>query len=439
MNRRLSWLCLAAGFLAPVLTAQPVAPLAESATAYLFLVDTSFSMRREEVTVRNLAYDLLRSGLNGRMRAGDGFAIWTFNDEVQTDRFPPQSWLPELNQALAKRTYEFLKRQRCEKQTRMDKAMTAVTKLMRATGSLTVFLITDGDDTIEGTPFDRDLNLIYLHRYRELRKARKPFVTTLVAHDGKWLAWAVNAAGEPLTIPDEPARAALGAVPPASLPTASPNPTPAPASPVKHEPAASAAATPAPPPTATAVPPPAVTPVKSTPKPAAAAPVAVTPTPAPGQSTPAAVSPATNAVGSPPKTVAPTAPAITAAAQDVAPAKPMLPVLPSLGEKPHPLPAPATVTPDQPGATQTASEKKPPRQPAPSPTQPVASNIASPKPRPGQTAVVSPPAPGSGRGLLAMGVASLLLACGLMWFWFRRGRVQTSSSLITRSIDSHGK
>ncbi|MHB8519435.1 MAG: VWA domain-containing protein [Limisphaerales bacterium] len=427
MNRRLSWLCLAGGFLAPVLTAQPVAPLAESATAYLFLVDTSFSMRREEVTVRNLAYDLVRSGLSGRMRAGDGFAIWTFNDEVQTDRFPPQSWLPELNQALAKRTYEFLKRQRSEKQTRMDKAVTAVTKLMRATGSLTVFLITDGDDAVEGTPFDRDLNLIYLHRYRELRKARKPFVTTLVAHNGRWVAWAVNGAGEPLTIPDEPARAALGAVPPASPPTASPSPTPAPASPVKHEPAASAAATPAPPPTATAVPP-VVTSVESTPKPAATAPlavpkpVAVAPPSAPGQPTPAAVPPATNEVGSPPKTVAPT-----------------VPVPPPLGEKSNPLPAPATVMPDQPRVTPTASEKKPPRQPAPSSTQPVASNIASPKPRPGQTAVVSPLAPASGRGLLAIGVASLLLACGLMWFWFRRGHVRRASSLITRSIDSHRK
>jgi hypothetical protein len=463
--------------------------LTESTHSYLLLVDTSVSMRREAVTVRNLVHDLIHSGLGGAMRAGDIFAVWTFSDEVYLNRFRAQAWLPELNQAFANRTYEFLRRERCERRRRMDRAVTTINQLLRTTDPLTVLLISDGSDTVAGTPFDRELNTFYQAHYREWYKARKPFVTTLVGRHGQWVAWAVNGPGEPINMPDAPptlARAANAestAPPPnpSAPPTTTANiqsnqPRPATASPTlptNQPPIQHATAKPEPTPTPIAVAPsPAKVELRE--KPASPAPIVTTPTtketvPAPKPTVPPpAIAPASLTSTAPPpitngspQTVAQPAPTSAAGTQaspapvraaPVATSPPVSPpatvtqtVAAKTNDAPLPVASPrVAIPPSSPSGTPETGRTPPQPQPTLAASDTHArilptTNRAAPKPGPEQIGVVVSPPPASGRGLLFVGVGLAVVALGLVTFMLRRGRVRPGATLITRSIDDRGK
>ena len=163
---------------------------------YLLVVDTSFSMSRIENPTRQALFDLIFSGLQGRMRAGDDYTIWCFDEQVYSNRTSPISWDPLLNRALALGALRSLRNLHFEKQTRIDRLWIALQQTVRTTQSLTVVILSDGDERFQGTPFDRSINAMYQQRFRELKAAKKPFVTTLMAQNGVWVACAVNAAGE---------------------------------------------------------------------------------------------------------------------------------------------------------------------------------------------------------------------------------------------------
>ena len=59
---------------------------------FLFVVNTSSSMRRIEPATRQAVFDMVFTGLNGYMRSGDTFGLWTFNEETQAGDFPMQVW-----------------------------------------------------------------------------------------------------------------------------------------------------------------------------------------------------------------------------------------------------------------------------------------------------------------------------------------------------------
>jgi hypothetical protein len=162
----------------------------------VFVVDTSFSMARLEAPLRQTIFDLVSSGAQGYMRPGDIYEIWTFNEQVYKSRFPPMAWDPLLDRALANGAVKFLKSQRFEKQTRLDKLWSELSQAAENTDDLMVLLLSDGDESLRGSPFDNRINAIYTQRFSELRRARKPFVTVLTARGGEFVAFTVAAAGE---------------------------------------------------------------------------------------------------------------------------------------------------------------------------------------------------------------------------------------------------
>jgi hypothetical protein len=195
------------GLFVPFLQAQ-TPPLSDSpAPDYLLVVDTSFSMVRQKQSLTNIVAWLIRSGANGRMRAGESFGLWTFNEEVFTRRFPRQFWSPENSSSLAGITLQFLKGQRFEKQTRLDKAVAELLKIADTAKPVTIFIFSDGDTSMVGTPFDRSLNLIYKEQGPKARRARQPLITALVVRDGRFLGWAVSVGGQTMNIPEVPTMA----------------------------------------------------------------------------------------------------------------------------------------------------------------------------------------------------------------------------------------
>src|SRR5689334_10730875 len=87
----LSVLCFA-----PSLPAQTAGAMGSSGR-YLFIVDTSYSMRRRADAVQKTASNLLLSGMRGELRRGDTIGIWTINEDLYTGRLPLQRWTPENN------------------------------------------------------------------------------------------------------------------------------------------------------------------------------------------------------------------------------------------------------------------------------------------------------------------------------------------------------
>ena len=177
--------------LAPVLPAGP--PPITPDCRYLFVVDTSAAMQRFAEGLYRSTHRLIATGLGGRMRDGEIFTLWTYADTVLTREFPLNAWTPELNVALANRSYEFLQRQKFRGTSNLRPVFAELRPVLAIATNLTVILISDGSDVIVGTPFDRPINITYGQRAQELRAAKLPFVTSLVTERGEFTQWSVRA------------------------------------------------------------------------------------------------------------------------------------------------------------------------------------------------------------------------------------------------------
>lgn len=410
-------LCVLPAVAAPAVAREPV-------YRHLFVVDTSFSMGSRSEQVRESVYELVRSGCQGTMRPGDPFGIWTFAEEMETAAFVRLHWDPPLNQLFANKAYQFLSQLEYRKQTRLDRAMVQLQALIREADDLTVYLYTDGEDALTGTPFDTQIRAEFERRRRELRRARMPFVTLLRVRGGEVIVASVFAADKVVVPVVDPGRApATKAAPlavsvgtavtpaPSITPEAAPVVQPQPAipqlappatvrvapstPPPKTEPAASAATVT--PPQAQAVEPPRTPlPRDETPKPSPAAP-SPAPSPASTVENPAATIPA-NSVPTP-------APIPTSQ-----PASPRVVADPVAS-------APVVVPPASVGAPETRPVGSEVRAPQPSPATPVvpaadasggsravaaptlAVSTPAPAAKPEQSPAVGPGAGGAGAGV----------------------------------------
>ncbi len=212
MKQFLLRLWLVTGLVAPAIAAQrSAAPV--PGNRYLFVVDTSASMSRLDRASRQTVFDILYTGLEGRMRAGDTFGIWTFNEQVHAGSFPMQVWTPAQSRDLTARAVFFLKEQRYEKQSQLDLLLPQLQSVIQAVGDVNIFLITDGDAKVSGTPFDPDINAAFQIRAGARRNARKPFVALLAARGGEIVSAEVTIAGEPIKLPPTPVTGKLAQAP----------------------------------------------------------------------------------------------------------------------------------------------------------------------------------------------------------------------------------
>ena len=168
---------------------------------YLFVVDTSFSMSRLQDQITSSLQRMVTSGLDGQMSPGEVFTIWTFNEAVYQRDYPLNSWRPELNQSMGSRVRQYMQSQRFRREPNMRALLNALNQARQICPRIAIFLVSNGQEVLVGTPFDRNINVSYGRRFAELRAARVPFVTTLVCQDGEFVSWNVNAANEPINIP----------------------------------------------------------------------------------------------------------------------------------------------------------------------------------------------------------------------------------------------
>jgi hypothetical protein len=188
--------------LAPCFSRAAVPKPSEPALDYLIIVDTSFSMVRLEDQVFQWIYSLVASGFDGHVQPNEMYSIWTFNEKVYNQFFSPKVWLPELNRLLASDSMRFLKMQRFEKQTFLYKVVAEVNQKLKTNPNLVVFLISDGKERLQGTPFDQPISAACVNVVPRLGRTKKPLLLTLVAREGQFIAWSLTVAGNPLNFPD---------------------------------------------------------------------------------------------------------------------------------------------------------------------------------------------------------------------------------------------
>jgi len=469
---------------------------------YLFIVDTSYSMRGMAEAVARTAEDLVRSGLQGHLRAGDTLGLWTFNERLYAGQFPLQVWSPAQRDRVAAALGAFLRRQRYERKTRLEPVLAEALRLVRESESLTLVLLTDGGEPVRGTPFDDAINAAFRRYRREQQRVRMPLVTVWRAQGGRLVNYVVGQPQWSFSIPPLPA-----AEPPASpspvapettatavAATAPPRPEPKGAvttvptetgpvqasAPVQTTAAAArplpevASASSALPQTQVRPDPGAIAPAPAPSSPAAVespSPAAQTPLTPPAETPPAGgmPAPATQPAAELERRPAPAAPAQSApaspgpvAAPSPAPAKPSLPADATPAGLPDASPPPPTAAAGQVAAVAAAPAAAPVPPPpatppavAGPPVEPVAPALSlaqgptppapttappTPTPAPGQAAVAVPPQPFlSGARLLLLGLLLAAVAATLLLLWLRRLRQAGRASLITQSFDRDKK
>ena len=208
----LLWVALFATVIAAAATGDP-------RRTWLFVVDASSARARSALTARYAVHDLIQSGAGGQMVRGDQIGIWVVHERVETETFAPLIWAPELNEALANHAANYLRQTRFERRSNFDRATADALRAATNAGPFVVILISDGATPLRGTPFDRAINPTYHQRYREMRRAGKPFVTTLVAERGQFVAWSVDDALATVHVPVDRAAAALALAAKPDVPT----------------------------------------------------------------------------------------------------------------------------------------------------------------------------------------------------------------------------
>src|SRR5271157_3823032 len=161
---------------------------------FLFIVDTSAAMRRCSNAVVPGVVELLTSDMKGEFRQGDTVGLWTYNDILHPE-FPMQVWSKSDKSAIVDDIAAFLRGRRCEKRAHLEKVMPALGQVIKNSERITVILISDGTGSIQGTPFDKDINNLQKKYARELRSAHVPFVTVLAARDGAVFDYTINYPG----------------------------------------------------------------------------------------------------------------------------------------------------------------------------------------------------------------------------------------------------
>ena len=184
------------------LQAAPVAiAKAEEPGRYLVIVETSEAMRRRTDGTQKLLGDLVRSGFNGQLRAGDTIGVWTFNDKLSTGVFPLQIWTPQTRERIAGGLVGFLQAQRHEKTGKLAPVVADMASLIKESEMITVLLVTSGTDKINGTTYDEEINATYTMNQPVQEKARLPYVTILRAVKGEFSGYTVSTPPWPVEFP----------------------------------------------------------------------------------------------------------------------------------------------------------------------------------------------------------------------------------------------
>jgi hypothetical protein len=176
-------------------------PLPQEGVRILCAVDTSFSMRGRRAATTKIISDLVSNGFEGNLHAGEKFGIWTFNEDVDYQYYPPVPWTPELAPKLAKASKQFLDERSLQKRTLFEVLLPQVEQFAENVDFLLVLIFTDGEDKIVGTPFDEKLNQQARALIPEEHSTKTPLAIVLTLRQGQYTSGQVERGSRRLEFP----------------------------------------------------------------------------------------------------------------------------------------------------------------------------------------------------------------------------------------------
>jgi hypothetical protein len=202
----------------------PARTVAQSSNRWLLIFNTSAAMRDRVDGVESLTQDLLTTAMHGNLRSGDTIGIWTYDSELRADEAPLLTWSPDAAQTIAQHAMGFLSRHRYEKTAAFGNVLTNMLRVVKNSDVITVILISDGSDIIQGTPFDSDLDAFFKKNYHAQKKTHLPVVTVFRGRHGVLASHTDNLGPWPADIPAVPPPEVAKAAPPPPAPAPEPKP-----------------------------------------------------------------------------------------------------------------------------------------------------------------------------------------------------------------------
>ena len=176
------------------------APQIVSSNRYLFIIDGSASMKPFEKTARDTLFDLVYSGVRGRMTNGDTYGVWIAGEQNDTS-FPMEMWKSKHAVESAARAALHVKTRGFKGRARLDLAFADVVRVVKNVEDLTIVLISNGETPISGTPFDAEINQKFRELAPSMKRAKVTLNTALVAQDADFVAWAANTPDFAIEVP----------------------------------------------------------------------------------------------------------------------------------------------------------------------------------------------------------------------------------------------
>lgn len=167
----------------------------------LFLVETSSAMNASKLSLNSSMQSIIDSGLDGQLEYGDTIGIWTYNDKLNTD-CPMIMWRGEHVQDIKGAVKEWMSRQKYVHRAQFSNVLPLLQTVIRSSQRLIVIWISNGDDAISGTPFDKSINELQKEFRADFHKQHIPFVTLLVVRKGAIVDFTVNPGDASLRIPE---------------------------------------------------------------------------------------------------------------------------------------------------------------------------------------------------------------------------------------------
>jgi hypothetical protein len=195
----LQWMVLATAMAAPQPAKPPRLP---DGNRFLFILETSAGMAQLEHGGRQAVFDLIYSGVDGRMQRGDTFGIWTFNGDVHAGVVPMQIYDPQLRLEQAAALGRYLRTHKYDKEANFDALVKQIHAVVRGAKDVNIFVVTDGYTPFVGTAFDQVINAGFAANGQLVRETKKPLVVTLVARGSALIAACVTPAGEKIDLPE---------------------------------------------------------------------------------------------------------------------------------------------------------------------------------------------------------------------------------------------
>src|SRR4051812_27395641 len=162
------------GAAAPAVTGTNAVQQVASSHRYLLVIETSKAMQKRADSVLAIVNGLIASRFKEQLQPGDTIGVWTYNEELYAGKFPLQQWTPGGQKALASGLTTFLKGEKYEKTPNLGVALPTLNKLARNSHDITFIILSSGQETVNGTPFDEKINTAFSGWRDEQQKLKMP-------------------------------------------------------------------------------------------------------------------------------------------------------------------------------------------------------------------------------------------------------------------------